>query len=168
MCTTNRALIASAVLAVSSLAQAQEAVIDLRFLGNDGEQVTIEAAITLPAKSAVQKWPAIVILHHAGGWGAGTTAQYAAFLASQGFVALEPRMFNTDGEREDTYRHMPTVFGSLAYLAGRPDVDDKKIALMGLSYGALLSLYAGTAWARAATTPTSRIRRSRRPPKPNS
>lgn len=148
MSATSRVFIANAVLAVCSLAQAQETVIDVRFPGNDGEQVTIEAAITLPAKSAAQKRPAIVILHHAGGWGAGTNAQYATFLASQGFVALEPRMFNTDGEREDTYRHMPAVFGSLAYLAKRPDVDDKKIALMGLSYGALLALYAGTNWAR--------------------
>lgn len=149
MSAASKALIVTAVLAIASPARAQETLVDLKFPGNDGEQVSVEAAITLPAKSAVQKRPAIVILHHAGGWGAGTTAQYASFLASQGFVALEPRMFNADGEREDTYRHMPTVFGSLAYLAKRPDVDDQKIALMGLSYGALLSLYAGTTWAQA-------------------
>ncbi len=137
-----------AMLAAVPLAQAQQAVVEVSFPGNDGERITIEATITTPDKPAAQKRPAIVILHHAGGWGAGTTAQYASILAAQGFVTLEPRMFNTDGDREDTYHHMPTVFGSLAYLAKRHDVDDKKIALMGLSYGALLSLYAGTSWAR--------------------
>ncbi len=141
-------LLVQAVLAAFSLAQAQQAVVDVSFAGNDGKQITIEATLTQPEKPAAQKRPAIVILHHAGGWGAGTTSQYASFFASQGFVTLEPRMFNhDDGEREDTYRHMPTVFGSLAYLAKRPDVDDKKIVLMGLSYGAMLSLYAGTSWA---------------------
>lgn len=137
-----------ALLAAIPLAQAQQAVVEVSFPGNDGERITIEATVTTPDKPAAQKHPAIVILHHAGGWGAGTTAQYASYLAAQGFVTLEPRMFNTDGEREDTYRHLPTAFGSLAYLARRPDVDDKKIALMGLSYGGLLSLYAGTSWAR--------------------
>ena len=149
MSATASALFVTAVLTVSSLARAQETLVELKFSGNDGEQVTIQAAITLPVKSVVPKRPAIVILHHAGGWEAGTTAQYASFLASHGFVAIEPRMFNTDGEGEDTYRHMPAVFGSLAYLARRPDVDDKKIALMGLSYGALLTLYSGTNWAHA-------------------
>lgn len=145
----SKVLLMQAVLAAFSHAQAQQAVVDVSFAGNDGEQITIEATLTAPEKPAAQKRPAIVILHHAGGWGAGTTAQYASYLASQGFVTLEPRMFRSDGAREDTYRHMPTVFGSLAYLAKRPDVDDKKIALMGLSYGAVLSLYAGTTWARA-------------------
>lgn len=149
MSSTAKALVVTAIIAISSPARTQETAVDLRFSGNDGEQVTVEAAITLPTKSVGQKRPAVVILHHAGGWGAGTTAQYATFLASHGFVALEPRMFNADGEREDTYRHLPTVFGSLAYLAKRPDVDEKKIALMGLSYGAMLSIYAGTSWARA-------------------
>lgn len=143
-----RILVMHAVLAVSSVALAQQSVVDVSFTGNEGERITVEATLTLPEKPAGQKRPAIVILHHAGGWGAGTTAQYASFLASQGFLTLEPRMFNAGGEGEDTYRHMPTVFGSLAYLAKRPDVDDKKIALMGLSYGAVLSLYAGTTWAR--------------------
>lgn len=148
MSAISRVLLTQTVWAVFSLAQAQQSVVDVSFAGNDGEQITIRATLTLPEKAAAQKRPAIVILHHAGGWRAGTTAQYASYLASQGFVTLEPRMFDGDGEREDSYRHMPTVFGSLAYLAKRPDVDDKKIALMGLSYGAVLSLFAGTSWAR--------------------
>ena len=143
-----RGLAAQAVVAVFSCAQAQPAVVDLSFPGNDGAAVAIQAALTVPETPAAAKRPAIVILHHAGGWGAGTTAQYASFFAAQGFVTLEPRMFDRDGEREDTFRHMPAVFASLAYLAGRPDVDPPRIALMGLSYGGLLSLYAGTAWAR--------------------
>jgi dienelactone hydrolase len=140
---------AIAVSAASSFAHAQQSVVEMSFPGNDGDKVTVEATLTMPEKPGGKKAPAIVILHHAGGWGAGTTAQYASYFTSHGFVTLEPRMFNTDGEREDTYRHLPTVFGSLAYLAGRSEVDHKKIALMGLSYGGLLSLYAGTSWAQA-------------------
>jgi dienelactone hydrolase len=126
---------------------AQSTVVNVGFADNNGSQKSVEAVLTLPGKAPPGKRPAVVILHHAGGWGAGTTAQYATFLSSQGFATLEPRMFNTDGDKEDTYAHMPTVFGSLTYLAKRPDIDANKIALMGLSYGALLSLYAGTEWA---------------------
>jgi dienelactone hydrolase len=149
MASFSRTICAITALIVSSLIQAQEALVDLKFPGNDGAEVTVEATITLPANPGVPKRPAVVILHHAGGWGDGTTKQYASFLASNGFVVLEPRMFNTDGEKQDSYRHLPTIFGSLAYLAKRPDVDDKKIALMGLSFGANLTLYAGTGWAIA-------------------
>jgi len=143
-----RLLITQAVLAVSSVVQARQSVVDMNFAGNEGERIMKEATLTLPETQVGKKRPAIVILHHGGGWGAGTTTQYASFLASHGFVTLEPRMFNSAGDSGDTYRHMPTVFGSLTYLAKRPEVDDKRIALMGLSYGAVLSLYAGTTWAR--------------------
>lgn len=141
-----RMILAPAACLALTLAHAE--VVDIAHPGNDGVEIRTQATLTLP-ETAAQKRPAIVILHHAGGWRADTTAQYASFLAAQGFVTLEPRMFDTDGEREDTYRHLPAVFGSLAYLAARPDVDNRKIALMGLSYGALLSLYAGTRWATA-------------------
>lgn len=146
-------VIAWSSVAVSSCAFAQSTIVSFGFAGNEGSEKSIEAVLTLPPKGTSDKRPAIVILHHAGGWGAGTTTQYANFLSSHGFVTLEPRMFNVDGEKEDTYAHMPGVFGSLAYLAKHADVDDKKIALMGLSYGALLSLYAGTEWAQQKYQP---------------
>jgi len=144
-----RIALALAGWVVSFVSVADQAIVDINFRDNDGDRASVQATLTLPEKTAAQKHPAVVILHHAGGWETGTTEQYARYLAAHGFVTLEPRMFNSDGEREDTYRHMPTVFGSLAYLAGRTDVDNKKIALMGLSYGAMLSLYAGTNWAWA-------------------
>ena len=132
---------------------AEPTVVSVDYKDNDGDLQKIEAVLTLPEKPAARKVPAIVILHHAGGWGAGTTGQYASFLSSNGFATLEPRMFNSDGEREDTYRHIPEVFGSLAYLAKRPEVDASKVALMGLSYGGVLSLYSGTEWANAKYAP---------------
>lgn len=152
-----RILLASAWLGAASLAQAQaqaqQTLVDIDLVGNDGIRTAVKATLTLPDGAAPQKRPAVVILHHAGGWTAGTTAQYASLLAAQGFVTLEPRMFDSDGEREDTYRHLPTVFASLAYLAAHPAVNPQRIALMGLSYGALLSLYAGTRWASARYLP---------------
>lgn len=146
MCIGARIPVIAACLAFT-LARAE--VVEFGHAGNDGVETRTQATLTLPETPATQKHPAIVILHHAGGWRAGTTAQYASFFAAQGFVTLEPRLFDGDGEREDTYRHLPAVFASLAYLAARPDVDQRKIALMGLSYGAMLSLYAGTGWATA-------------------
>lgn len=146
--TIGRVFLIYAALVTLAHAQARQSLVDLSFAGNDGEQLTIKALLTQPETPAAQKRPAVVILHHAGGWSAGTTAQYASFLAAQGFVTLELRMFDSDGDKEDTYRHLPSVFGGLAYLARQADIDDRKIALMGLSYGALLSLYAGTNWAR--------------------
>ncbi len=147
------AVLALLAVATSPDSGAQSTVVSVGFADNNGSRKSVDAVLTLPAKALPEKRPAVVILHHAGGWGAGTTTQYASFLSSQGFVTLEPRMFNADGEKEDTFAHMPTVFGSLAYLAERPDVDAKKIALMGLSYGALLSLYAGTEWAHQKYQP---------------
>ena len=55
-------------------------------------------------------------------------------------------MFNTDGDKEDHMPHMPRS-SVVWHSCKRPDIDAKKIARMGLSYGALLSLYAGTEWA---------------------
>src|SRR5687767_7705189 len=107
MSALHRALVVQALFGVVSLAQAQQSVVEMTFSGNDGERVTVEATLTLPEGPATGKRPAMVILHHAGGWRGGATTQYATLLASQGFVTLEPRMFEGDGEREDTYRHMP-------------------------------------------------------------
>ena len=140
--------------AISLAVMAEPSVVNVSFPDNNGAPKTIEAVLTLPTKGTPARMPAIVILHHSGGWGAGTTAQYASFLSSHGFVTLEPRMFNVDGDRQDTYAHMPAVFGSLTYLANRPEVDARRIGLMGLSYGAVLALYAGTEWAHGKYQPS--------------
>lgn len=109
-----------------------------------GRASQFEAVLQVPAGST--KAPAVVILHHAGGWGHGTTAQYANFLAGQGFVTLEPRLFNVGPDPRR--RYLPEVFAALKSLSEHPAVDRNRISVMGLSYGANQSILSATAWAQ--------------------
>ena len=71
---------------------AAQEVVTYKYKNHEGETSSVEAVLRKPAGTANQK--AIVILHHAGGWADGTTQQYAELFAANGYVTLEPRMFN--------------------------------------------------------------------------
>lgn len=60
-------------------------------------------------------------------------------------MALELRMFN--GVPDNPLRYMSQTYAALAFLAQRPGVDGSRISVMGLSYGASLTIYAATTWA---------------------
>lgn len=121
---------------------AQE-IVPLNYVDKDNVSKPFEAVVTKPA--GTDKKRAIVILHHKGGWKANTTNQYADFFAKNNILSIEPRMFATAPEHP--YTHLAQVFSSLKYLASRSDVDSNNISIMGLSYGASLSIYAATQWA---------------------
>lgn len=113
----------------------------------------VVALVSLPAAvaDAATRRPAVVLLHAGGGWETPVTGQYAKALNTAGFVTLEPRLFRNASERKPSpAAYTPHVYGALHYLAARPDVDPKKIAVAGFSHGGVLSVNAATEW--AATT----------------
>jgi len=123
--------------------QAQE-IVRYDFQNMAGRKDTVEAVIRVPSGDAPRK--ALILLHHAGGWGEGTTRQYAEYFAERGFVTLEPRMFNVRPRRSSDY--LGEVFGALKYLAAHPAVDKTQISVMGLSLGANLAIFSATQWAQ--------------------
>lgn len=135
-----RSLALLLLLAICIYGQAE--TISINFKDINGEKSSFEAVVKAPKSEGKKK--ALVILHHSGGWAAGTTRLYADFFESNGFVTLEPIMF---AKRSIPYENaIPEVFASLNYLATRDDVDKNQISVMGLSYGGLLTTIVATQW----------------------
>ena len=88
-------------------------------------------------------FPAVVLLHSCLGLPSNRAAIEGA-LAGWGFVALFVDDFATRGLKDTCAVDFPEgvadAFGGLAYLAGRPDVDRKRIAVVGYSQGAYTAL----------------------------
>lgn len=132
---------------------AQE-IVKLNYVDKDNATKQFEAMITKP--SGAEKKRAIVILHHKGGWKVNTTNQYAELFAKNNILSIEPRMFATNPEHP--LNHLSQVFSSIKYLASRNDIDTNNISIMGLSYGASLSIYAATGWASQKFIPNIKIK----------
>ena len=81
-----RHLLAILSLAFTTAAVANEEHISYSYTTAKGGIEVLEAVVTLPSNNG--KKPAVVILHHSGGWDAGTTKQYADLLAKNGFIFL--------------------------------------------------------------------------------
>lgn len=137
---------------VSFGACAQEAVqFSIVTSGGGDSSETTEAVLSRPAQSHQSKLPAIVLLHSAWGWaddheGAGT---YAEALTKSGFITLELHMFANYKaiKAGGPAAYLPDLFGALKYLASRPDVDARRIAVAGYSFGGLMALTSATTWA---------------------
>ena len=91
--------------------------------------------------------PAVVALHGAGGNLAGME-RYASALAEQGFAVYLLHYFDRTGEQpadlNTMKRHFPawmkTLWDAVSYVETQPQVDRERIALVGFSLGAYLSL----------------------------
>ena len=91
--------------------------------------------------------PAVVALHGAGGNVSGME-QYASTLAAQGFAVYLLHYFDRTGtesaDKPTILRNFPlwmkTLWDAISFVETQPQVDSKRIALLGFSLGAYLSL----------------------------
>lgn len=106
-----------------------------------GATAAIEADLAFPERPAPGgRFPAVVLLHSAAGWPLRVTEQYAAALNRAGIATLQPRLFDMfpGGARHAQY--VPHAYGALAFLAARPDIDGKRVAVAGFSFGGMISI----------------------------
>jgi carboxymethylenebutenolidase len=96
--------------------------------------------------------PAIIALHGAGG-GVSGMERYASALAAQGFAVYLLHYFDRTGtessveptiDKATIVRNFPlwmkTLWDAASFVESQPQVDGKRIALLGFSLGAYLSL----------------------------
>lgn len=134
-------------------------------LSVDDHPVRLESSV--PAVERGAKLPALVLLHGAGGNAEFWRARLATPLAQAGVALFVPHYF----ERTGTVRadlgsisdgvHVPlwlqTLDVALDTIAKHPAVDPERIALLGISLGAFLSLaFAAESLQRSAATPRVR------------
>lgn len=134
-----------ALVCASPLLAAAE-LVSTEFRNASESPERLEVRLHVPADTAPPaKRPAVVILHHGGGWNFQSTRPYAELLSANGFITAEPILFND--RPLPSHLLVPRVFAALQLLAARPDVDVTRIGVMGLSTGGMQSIYALTEWA---------------------
>ena len=89
---------------------------------------------------------ALLILHHAGGFGFNTTQQYGEFFSKHGFATLELKMFNDTSHRPDPVTLHGQMMGGLKYLSQLPGIDPRKVSALGMSLGAFMTIDAASTW----------------------
>jgi carboxymethylenebutenolidase len=91
--------------------------------------------------------PAVIALHGAGG-GVSGLERYASMLAAQGFAVYLLHYFDRTGiasaDKQTIFRNFPlwmkTLWDAISFIETQPQVDGERIALLGFSLGAYLSL----------------------------
>jgi dipeptidyl aminopeptidase/acylaminoacyl peptidase len=83
--------------------------------------------------------PVIIVL---GGSGGGFNSERASLLATHGYAALDVAYFGVQGTPKYFVETMPLEYfmGAVNFLKKDPRIDTSRIAVMGKSYGAQLSL----------------------------
>jgi dienelactone hydrolase len=109
-----------------------------------GKSIRLDAYLPEAANDPI---PAVIALHGAGGGVAGME-RYASLLAAQGFAVYLLRYFDRTGtesaDKSTIIRNFPlwmkTLWDATSFVETQPQVDGKRIALLGFSLGAYLSL----------------------------
>lgn len=114
---------------------------------HEGRTIRIETH--LPAASG-HKIPAIILLHGSGGNTGWWLDRIAPQITSAGIALFAPHYFDATGiERADWAtitdgtsfpQWLASVRATLDHVAARPDIDTERIAFVGVSLGAFLSL----------------------------
>ena len=100
----------------------------------------------LPSGSG-RRFPAVISLHGSGG-GHGTMSEPADLLARQGFAVYILHYFDRTGttfaDKQTIFSKFPlwmkTLWDAISHVEQQPSVDPDRIALLGFSLGAYLSL----------------------------
>jgi pimeloyl-ACP methyl ester carboxylesterase len=93
-----------------------------------------------------EKQPVVILLHGFGATSLSMSDQ-ARFLQNAGYNVL---MFDfrahgdSQGDTITGTMEHNDIFGALDYLASRPDVDARQVGSLGVSYGAVIALYAAS------------------------
>ncbi len=105
-----------------------------------------------PGASAEHPVPAAILLHGAGGVQSTRELTYGPQLAAQGVAALvidsfAPRRDFASGFFERLFNVtevmlLADAYAGLSYLAGLPEIDADRVALIGFSYGGMASVLA--------------------------
>ena len=128
-------------------------------VGNGDEEAPPTAAqgtLYLPADaSADAPVPAVVILHGASGVQSVRELTYARQFASQGTAALVIDVFAARRDRANGFINrlleiteamfLADAYAGLRYLDALPQVDGDRVALIGFSYGGMVTTYAAYA-----------------------
>jgi dienelactone hydrolase len=121
------------VFAAAGPALADEIV---SFESRGGAKVPLRGYLTRPKGEG--PFPAVVLLHSCLGLPASRAA-IGRMIAGWGYVALFVDDFATRGLKEtcavDFNEARPDALGALAFLAGQPDVDPRRVAAVGFSQG---------------------------------
>ena len=149
------------LLAGNTLAQADQAQpareVQVPTAGLSSSPEPLRAFVFGPAGTAATQHPAVVMVHGCGGaYGKdgklnARHAMWGEYLAAQGYVALMLGSFSSRGFREictvkfseRTLKESDRVgdaYAALAYLRQLPQVDTNRIALLGWSHGAGVTL----------------------------
>jgi hypothetical protein len=110
----------------------------VRFRATDGEPV--RGAYVPAGRNA----PAVVLLHEIRG-GVDQWAPLVPFLHKAGFATLA---YQSRGSAMESER-LPDAIGAVRWLRSRPDVDPKRLAMVGASIGASTTVLAMATQARA-------------------
>jgi carboxymethylenebutenolidase len=116
---------------------------ELRF-ESGGKSIRLDAYLPDNASAPL---PAVVALYGAGGNVSGMD-RYAGVLAAQGFAVYLLHYFDRTGtefaDRQIIFRNFPlwmkTLWDAISFVEKQPQVDAGRIALLGFSLGAYLSL----------------------------
>lgn len=108
------------------------------------EGLRVKGKLFYPAQRN-KKWP-LIILNHDGVSGISkATARRAVELASHGFVVFAPAYRGEDGsegEIEVAKGEVTDIISAVEFLRMQHEVDSERIALIGTSHGALISVLA--------------------------
>ncbi|CAN5293054.1 hypothetical protein BH09PSE2_BH09PSE2_12880 [soil metagenome] len=121
-----------------------------------GKTLWTAGELRIPVQAAgAAKGPAVLIVHGSGGVDSRGGA-YAQALNAAGIATLEIDLWSVRGVTNPSERPravadtLPDAFAALGYLAGRREIDPRRIGVMGFSWGGVVSMLSATKAANAA------------------